>query len=128
MGLSDARVGPAVPVSDIDRAKEFYEGRLGLSGGDDTADGGHDYPCGEGTRLHIFPSAEGAGKSPSTIAGFEVDSVDSVVDELAANGVEFESYGEPLNTDERGIATFPEGKGAWLKDQDGNVLGLFERR
>jgi catechol 2,3-dioxygenase-like lactoylglutathione lyase family enzyme len=128
MGLSDARVGPAIPVSDMGRAKEFYESKLGLSGGADTADGGHDYPCGEGTRIHVYPSPQGAGRSSSTIAGFEVDSVESFVDELSANGVSFESYGEPLNTDERGIATFPDGKGAWFKDADGNVLGLFERR
>jgi catechol 2,3-dioxygenase-like lactoylglutathione lyase family enzyme len=128
MGLSDARVGPAVPVSDMGRAKEFYEGKLGLSGGDETGDGGHDYPCADGTRLHIFPSPEGAGKSSSTIAGFDVESIDAIVDELSANGVSFESYGEPLNTDERGIATFPEGRGAWVKDPDGNVLGIFQRQ
>jgi catechol 2,3-dioxygenase-like lactoylglutathione lyase family enzyme len=128
MVLSDARVGPAVPVSDMGRAKDFYEGKLGLSGGADTGDGGHDYPCAEGTRLHIFPSPDGAGKSPSTIAGFEVGSVEAAVDELADNGVAFESYGDPLNTDERGIATLPEGRGAWFRDPDGNVLGLFERQ
>jgi catechol 2,3-dioxygenase-like lactoylglutathione lyase family enzyme len=128
MQLSDAKVGPAVPVTDMDRAKEFYEGKLGLSGGEDTGDGGHDYPCGDGSELHIYPSPEGAGGSSSTIAGFEVDSIDQTVEELSANGVSFESYGEPLNTDERGIAAFPEGKGAWIKDPDGNVLGLFERQ
>ena len=31
MGLSDAKVEPAVPVSDMAKAKEFYEGKLGLS-------------------------------------------------------------------------------------------------
>ena len=126
MRLSDARVGPAVPVSDMDRAREFYEGKLGLSGGDDTPDGGHDYACGEGSVLHIFPSPDGAG-SPSTIAAWEVDDVEATVKELSANGVEFEQYSEPLSTDERGIASTGEGKAAWMKDPDGNVLGLFER-
>jgi hypothetical protein len=32
-------------------------------------------------------------------------------------------YGEPFNTDEKGIARF-EGQGAWFKDPDGNVLAL----
>jgi catechol 2,3-dioxygenase-like lactoylglutathione lyase family enzyme len=128
MGLSDAKVGPAVPVSDMGRAKGFYEGKLGLSGGEDTGDGGHDYPCGQGTVLHIFPSPGGAGKSSSTIAGFEVDDIEAIVDELSGNGVSFEHYGEPLNTDDRGVASFGEqGKGAWVRDPDGNVLGLFER-
>jgi catechol 2,3-dioxygenase-like lactoylglutathione lyase family enzyme len=123
MGLSSAKVGAAIAVSDMQRAREYYEGRLGLAGGEDTGDGGHTYPCGGGTELHIFPSA-GAGKSESTVAGFAVDDVEATVDELSANGVSFERYEEPLKTDEKGIATFDGVKGAWMKDPDGNVLAL----
>lgn len=126
MRLSDAKVGPAVAVTDMGRAREFYEGKLGLSGGEGTGDGGHDYPCGDGSALHVYPSPEGAGKSSSTIAGWEVDGLEATVEELSAKGVSFERYGEPVNTDERGIASFPGGSGAWMKDPDGNVLGLFE--
>jgi catechol 2,3-dioxygenase-like lactoylglutathione lyase family enzyme len=126
MSLSDARVEPAIAVSDMQRAKDFYEAKLGLSGGHDEADGGHTYPCGEGTQLHIFPSG-GAGKSESTIAGWAVDDVEATVDELSANGVTFEQYVEPLKTDEKGIAVMGDSKGAWVKDPDGNVLGIFER-
>ena len=125
MGLSDAKVTATIPVSDMDRAKEFYEGKLGLSGGEDVGDGGHDYPCGEGTQLHVFPSA-GAGKSGSTIAAFEVDDLDATVDELTANGVTFEQYDEPLKTNEKGIADADGVRIAWMKDPDGNVLGLGE--
>src|SRR5204862_341149 len=35
MGLSNAKVEPTLPVSDVAKAKEFYEGKLGLSGGRD---------------------------------------------------------------------------------------------
>jgi catechol 2,3-dioxygenase-like lactoylglutathione lyase family enzyme len=123
MGLSSAKVGAAVAVSDMQRAREFYEGKLGLSGGDDTGDGGHTYPCGEGSEIHIFPSA-GAGQSESTVAGFAVEDVEETVDELSANGVTFERYDEPVKTDDKGIATFDDAKGAWMKDPDGNVLAL----
>jgi catechol 2,3-dioxygenase-like lactoylglutathione lyase family enzyme len=123
MGLSSAKVGAAIAVSDMQRAREYYEGRLGLAGGEETGDGGHTYPCGGGTELHIFPSA-GAGKSESTVAGFAVDDVEATVDELSANGVSFERYEEPVKTDEKGIATFDGVKGAWMKDPDGNVLAL----
>jgi catechol 2,3-dioxygenase-like lactoylglutathione lyase family enzyme len=126
MGLSDAKVGPAIAVSDLQRAKDFYEGKLGLSGGRETEDAGHTYPCGEGTELHIFTSPGGAGKSESTIAGFEVDDVEAIVDELSGNGVTFEQYDDPIQTDERGIATMGDGKVAWLKDPDGNILGIIE--
>jgi catechol 2,3-dioxygenase-like lactoylglutathione lyase family enzyme len=123
MGLSSAKVGAAIAVSDMQRAKEFYEGRLGLAGGEDTGDGGHTYPCGGGTELHIFPSA-GAGKSESTVAGFRVDDLEATVDELSGNGVTFERYDEPVKTDDKGIATFDDAKTAWVKDPDGNVLGI----
>jgi catechol 2,3-dioxygenase-like lactoylglutathione lyase family enzyme len=124
MGLSDARVGATIAVSDMERAKEFYEGKLGLSGGEDAGDGGRTYRCGGGTELHIFPGA-GAGKSESTIAGFAVGDVDATVDELSGKGVTFEQYDEPLKTDERGVATTDGTKVAWLKDPDGNVLAIL---
>jgi catechol 2,3-dioxygenase-like lactoylglutathione lyase family enzyme len=57
MGLADAKVGAAIAVSDMQRARDFYEGQLGLTGGEDTGDSGHTYPCGGGTELHIFPRA-----------------------------------------------------------------------
>jgi catechol 2,3-dioxygenase-like lactoylglutathione lyase family enzyme len=126
MGLSEAKVGAAIAVSDMQRAREFYEGQLGLSGGEDTGDGGHSYPCGGGTELHIFPSA-GAGKSESTIAGFTVEDVEATVDELSGNGVAFEQYDEPIKTDEKGIARLDGVKGAWMKDPDGNVLAITGR-
>jgi catechol 2,3-dioxygenase-like lactoylglutathione lyase family enzyme len=126
MRLTDAPVQAAIAVSDMQRAKDFYEGKLGLSGGSDEPDGGHTYPCGEGTQLHIFPSA-GAGKSESTVAGWAVDDVEATVDALSANGVTFEQYDEPLKTDEKGIAAMGDSKGAWVKDPDGNVLGIFEQ-
>jgi catechol 2,3-dioxygenase-like lactoylglutathione lyase family enzyme len=126
MSLSDAKVGAAIAVSDMQRAREFYEGQLGLTGGEDTGDGGHTYPCGGGTEVHIFPSA-GAGKSETTIAGFTVEDVEATVDELSGSGVAFEHYDDPVNTDDKGIATFDDLKGAWMKDPDGNVLAIIGR-
>jgi catechol 2,3-dioxygenase-like lactoylglutathione lyase family enzyme len=124
MSLNDSRVEPAIAVSDMDKAKEFYEGKLGLSGGEDRLDGGHTYPCGAGTRIHVYPSPENAGKSGATLAAFQVDDVERVVDELTAAGVRFERYGEPFNTDDKGIAKLGEVKVAWFKDPDGNTLAI----
>src|SRR5262245_39505742 len=103
MGLSDSPVGATIAVSDMERAKEFYEGKLGLSGGVDQPDGGRTYSCGDGTALHVYPSESGAGTSDATIAGWWVDDVEATVDELASSGVTFEKYGEPIHTDAKGI-------------------------
>ncbi len=125
MGLNDSPVGAVIAVSDMERAKAFYEGKLGLSGGEDQPDGGVRYSCGGGTQIHVYPSPENAGKATATLAGWWVGNVEATVDELAANGVTFEQYGEPFNTDEKGIARFEGGyTGAWFKDPDGNILAL----
>jgi catechol 2,3-dioxygenase-like lactoylglutathione lyase family enzyme len=124
MGLSDSPVESTIAVSDMDRAKQFYEGKLGLSGGDDQDDGGHTYPCGGGTKIHVFPSPDNAGKSGATQAAWLVDDVEATVNELTANGVTFEQYGEPFNTDEKGIARFGDIEVAWFKDPDGNVMAI----
>jgi catechol 2,3-dioxygenase-like lactoylglutathione lyase family enzyme len=124
MGLSDFKVSPAVPVNDMAKAKEFYEGKLGLSGGEEVGDGGHTYPVGEGTQIHIYPSPGHTG-SGATLAFFETDDVEKAVDELASNGVSFEQYDEdPLKTNEKGIADLGTDKVAWFKDPDGNILAI----
>jgi catechol 2,3-dioxygenase-like lactoylglutathione lyase family enzyme len=127
MGLQDFQVGAMVPVNDMATAKEFYEGKLGFSGGKEEGDGGVSYDCGEGTRLHVYPSPGHAGKSGATVAGFRTDGLDPVIDELSSSGVTFEQYdlGE-VKTDERGVASFPDGGAvAWFKDPDGNILAVF---
>jgi catechol 2,3-dioxygenase-like lactoylglutathione lyase family enzyme len=126
MSLSDSKVSPAIGVSDMGKAKEFYEGKLGLTVGKETGDGGVDYPCGAGTVLHVYPSPS-AKPSGATMAAWDVADVDATVDELIGNGVTFEQYDEePLKTDEKGIATLDGDKIAFVKDPDGNVLGIAQ--
>jgi catechol 2,3-dioxygenase-like lactoylglutathione lyase family enzyme len=124
MGLSDCRVAASIGISDLDRAREFYEGKLGLTGGHEDVDGGYTYPCAGSSELHIYSSPENAGKSGSTQAYWTVENLEATVDELAAKGVVFEQYGEPFNTDARGIARFGDDAAAWFKDPDGNVLAI----
>jgi catechol 2,3-dioxygenase-like lactoylglutathione lyase family enzyme len=124
VGLSSYRVTAAVAVSDMGRARGFYEGTLGLSAGEDSSDGGRTYPCGGRTSIHVYPSVN-AGRSMATLAGWEVDDLESMVDELAARGVTFEQYDQPpIVTDEKGIATFDDGKVAYFRDPDGNTLSI----
>jgi catechol 2,3-dioxygenase-like lactoylglutathione lyase family enzyme len=124
MGLSNSRVDATIAVSDMDRATSFYEGKLGLSGGIDQSDGGRTYPCAGGTRIHVYPSPGNAGTSGATLAAWVVDDVDRTVDELIANGVTFEQYDEPFDTDEKGIARLGGHSVAWFKDPDGNTLAI----
>ena len=125
MGLSDSKVGAAIAVTDMDRAVEFYEGKLGLrSTGGEEPDGGRTYECGGGTTVHIFPSPQ-ARASGATVAGWIVEDVEGTVDELIASGVTLEQYSDgPFATDEKGLARMGSYVGGWVKDPDGNVLAL----
>ena len=127
MSLSDYRVGAAIAVSDMNRAREFYEGKLGFTAAGDDPDGGRTYECAEQTTLHVFPSAAGAGASGATVAGWTVDDLEQIVDELTAKGVTFEQYDdEQISTNEKGVAVFGDSKSAWFKDPDSNVLALVQ--
>ena len=128
MGLSRDKVAAGLAISDMDRAREFYEGKLGLSVGINSGDNVQ-YRCAEGTVLHVYLSPEHAGKSTATLAGWGVDDVEGVLDELASKGVTFERYEEgTIVTDEKGIATFEGGaKVAYFRDPDGNTLSIAKK-
>jgi catechol 2,3-dioxygenase-like lactoylglutathione lyase family enzyme len=99
MGLSRYKVAAGLAVSDIDRAREFYEGKLGLSVDIDSGDN-LAYRCAEGTVMHVYLSPEHAGNSTATLAGWYVDDVERVVEELTSKGISFERYDEgPIVTD-----------------------------
>jgi catechol 2,3-dioxygenase-like lactoylglutathione lyase family enzyme len=126
MGLSDCRVQTLLAVSDLDRARHFYEEQLGLVDGE-VEEQGVVYPCGEGTRIFIYLSPANAGKSTATLAGWFVDDLDRTMAELESRGVTFEQYDQPgLKTDERGVFEADGFRAAWIKDPDGNVMALTD--
>lgn len=128
MPLSDFPVRPSIAVSDIRRAVDFYEGRLGLpvvqSGPSaEIVDGSRVYASAGGPALNVFQSVT-AGTSKATLATWYVDDIDQVVDELAARGVEFLRY-DQLEHDAKGItARAGGGRIAWFQDSDGNTFAL----
>ena len=127
MGLSEYKVAAGLAVSELDGAREFYEGKLGLLVSIDSGDN-VPYRCGEGSVLHVYLSPAHAGKSTATLAGWGVDDVEEVVDELTSKGVTFERYEEgPIVTDEKGIATFEGGaKVAYFRDPDSSTLSIAQ--
>ena len=124
MSLSDCRIAAVAAVSDLDRARSFFEGSLGLSAVDSGA-GGEEvvYECGDGTGLMIYPSPEHAGSGSATLACWEVKDLGSEMDALKANGVEFERY-EGFDQDENGVMDMGVGQVAWFTDPDGNTFAI----
>ena len=122
--LSDARIGANVPVSNLDQAISFYEGKLGLTLFERGEEQPHARFAGAGeTKLGIYESKT-AGESKHTLASFVVDDVLAVVQALQARGVMFEEYDMPGLKTEDGVATMGDTRAAWLKDPDGNILEI----
>jgi catechol 2,3-dioxygenase-like lactoylglutathione lyase family enzyme len=131
MGLSGYRLNAFIAVTDMTRAVEFYEGKLGLSAVRTDADGSKVYASGGVESLVVYPSPDHAGRSTATLATWYVDDVEQVVDDLIATGVTFERYdgvlesGFDYGTDEKGISRRAGGgKVAWFKDPDGNLFSI----
>ena len=127
VSLSSYKVNVQIAVSDLARARRFYEGKLGLCPVTGPNDQTTSYPCAGGTTLHVYASPHHASKSTATVARWDVDDIERVVDELTSRGVTFERY-DGFDQDEKGIARGPQGPPiAWLKDPAGNILAVLEQ-
>ncbi len=115
-----------LPATDLERAKKFYSEKLGLEPMKDMdMEGMLILQTGEGTKLVVYTTAP--SKAVHTQAGFDVDDLDAVIDELAGKGVKMEQYDMPeLKTDAKGIVTWGNVRSAWFKDSEGNTLVLNE--
>ena len=113
-----------IAVSDLQRAREFYEHTLGLTPVMDNP-GGIVYRSGNSMVL-VYPS-EYAGTNQATAASWAVgDAFDAIVDELRAKGVTFEHYDDLPDTTREGDVhvSGDDFKGVWFEDPDGNILSV----
>jgi catechol 2,3-dioxygenase-like lactoylglutathione lyase family enzyme len=109
------------PVTNMERARAFYEGILGLqvTMNHQMEGGGHwvEYEIGTGTlAIGVAP-----GMNPSSdgcSVALEVDDFDKAVSELQSAGVSFQ-FG-PLET--------PVCHMAFVRDPDGNSVGIHKRK
>ena len=112
-----------IPVSDLGRARQFYETTLGLTPVLVT-DGGIMYRTGA-TRFFVYPSAYRA--SGHTQMSWIVGDIKAEVAALKAAGIEFVEYDVPGVKTVDGIAqSGPAVWTAYFRDPDGNLLGLTQ--
>jgi catechol 2,3-dioxygenase-like lactoylglutathione lyase family enzyme len=122
LGKADAT--PMIAVTDLDRARKFYEDKLGLKTEDDWGEG---FTLKSGDTLVNVYRSEFAGTNKATALTFEVDDAEKEVGELKEKGIFFEKYDLP-GLEPQGDLYVGEGgfKTAWFKDPDGNILSLIE--
>jgi catechol 2,3-dioxygenase-like lactoylglutathione lyase family enzyme len=111
-------------VDDIEKARDFYGGTLGLEVSD--MDGLLQLRLGSGATVIVYPKDDHT-PATFTILNFPVDDVDRAVDELTAAGVRLERYPQIEQQDEKGIYRGPPGPDiAWFTDPAGNVLSVLK--
>lgn len=119
--LASGKMVGFVPTRDYDKARAFYQDRLGFEfvSLDQYAlvmsVGGHKVRI---SKLPNFTPLQ------ATILGWEVEDIEAAASWLKNKGVTLENY--PFVQDrELGIWTTPTGdKVAWFKDPDGNILSI----
>jgi catechol 2,3-dioxygenase-like lactoylglutathione lyase family enzyme len=131
--LAGGRAITKLPAQDLDRARAFYQDKLGLAPVEER-EGGLRYLCAAG-EFHLFLST-GAASGTFTQMGFEVENnIEAVVADLRSRGVVFETFDLPgFELGEDGIVkvagNYPsKGVGEraiWFRDSEGNLLGLAQ--
>jgi catechol 2,3-dioxygenase-like lactoylglutathione lyase family enzyme len=123
MSLSRSLAVTAIPVTDLELAKPFYRDVLGLELIEDTPYALR-FSAGNASQISVYkrPQIERG----HTVAHFEVGDIDKEVADLRSRGAVFEEYTVGLLATTDGIAQIGTARAAWLKDPEGNVLGLRE--
>lgn len=122
--LNAKSAAAVLPATDLDRARQYYDDKLGWKPDGQDA-GGLMYTVG-GTSVYVYETTF-AGTARNTALMVEVDDLQSVVDELRAAGVAFADYDLPGLTTVDGIADLEDEKAAWFTDSEGNIIALGQR-
>ena len=122
--LKDLKSHTTLPAADMERAKKWYEEKLGLKPAT-VNEGGVFYVGADGTRFILYPTPNPT-RGGHTQIGFSTDDIVAEVADLKARGVVFEEYDFPGLKTENSVAQTGEVKAAWFKDSEGNTVGLVQ--
>jgi predicted enzyme related to lactoylglutathione lyase len=124
--LANAKATSGFAVDDPEAAKRFYGETLGLDLSVLSEENGLLSLRLAGGRDTLIYGKPDFTPATYTILNFEVDDIDSAVEELASRGVAFERY-DGFGQDEKGIARGPGPAIAWFKDPAGNILSVLQQ-
>jgi catechol 2,3-dioxygenase-like lactoylglutathione lyase family enzyme len=124
--LGNSKATSGFAVKDMDAAKDFYEGTLGLRVEVLSEEHGVTaLKLANGLDVLMYLSTDMTPAS-YTMLNFEVDDVDAAVDDLVAKGISFERY-DGFDHDEKGIVRGPGPQIAWFEDPSGNVISVMQQ-
>ena len=123
-GLAEFPIHATAAAADLQRARTWYERKLGLMPEREDA-GGVWYRFGGDTWLYLC-GTQSAGTAQNTIAGWTVTAMETVMANLRGRGAVFEDYDFGDFKTVNGLADFGTAKAAWFKDSEGNTYELSE--
>ena len=112
-----------VAVRDLQAAKKFYGGTLGLRQTDAQEQEAVTYQAGS-AKLLVYRSQFAGGNKASAVTWLLGSEVEKVVKGLRSKGVTFEHYQLPGLTLKGDIHEGQGMQAAWFKDPDGNIHAL----
>lgn len=122
--LGDKDAAANIAVKDLETARKFYEGILGLR--KIGSEGQEVIVYKSGNSTVIVYKSQYAGTNQATAVTWGVgEDIEGVVKRLKDKGVRFEHYDMPNTKLEEDIHVDGNMKVAWFKDPDGNILNLI---
>jgi len=121
--LTNSPVSAILPTTDLGRARDFYQNKLGLTATAVPFDDPLMFEAGNKTVLVVYHRPEGT-KAEHTVAGFMVTNIEDQIAELKTKGVVFEDYDMPGFNHINHVMDYGNVKSAWFKDPDGNILAI----
>ena len=118
--LGDNEAVATVAVKDLEVARKFYEGKLGLKQAGTQDSEVITYRSGNST-LMVYRSQYAGTNKATAVTWIVGDAVEEIVRALKAKGVAFEHYDLPDTTRKGDIHIAGDVKVAWFKDPDGNI-------
>jgi predicted enzyme related to lactoylglutathione lyase len=123
--IAQNRISAVVSSTDLERSREFYEQKVGLSLSPETIPNHLLFEAGDGTTLLVY-GRPSPNLADHTQVRFWCADVAGDVSELAKRGVKFDlvEFGDFKMVDH--VLTTPVGRSAWFKDPDGNTIQLVQ--
>jgi catechol 2,3-dioxygenase-like lactoylglutathione lyase family enzyme len=122
--LGEKEAIATLAVKDLDAARRFYEGTIGLKRTGDDDPEYSAYRSGSSSIL-VYRSRYAGTNQATSVTWMVGDEVEDIVRALKAKGIAFERYDLPDTTRKGDVHITGDQKAAWFKDPDGNIHAII---
>lgn len=124
--FENAQGAAVLAAKDLDRAKRFYEGVLGLTPEPTPSEEDAVFYRLGGVPLMVYVTSY-AGTAQNTVFAIDTDDLERDMAALREKGVTFMDYDFPGLKTVNGVAQLGTEKASWFADSEGNIISLGQR-